>query len=252
MPGRAIGSDRGCGPHPAGEERRRQPDGDGEDEPGAQDDQEHQPEPVVTVKGKVYDRKTQQPISARIFYETLPEGKEVGQIFSDPKTGDYQIILPSGSQYGYLAEAENYLAVNANIDLRDNVDYDEISRDLYLVPVEREATITMNNIFFDFDKHELKEESYPELNRLVTFLERNPKVKILVAGHTDNIGTQEYNNKLSELRSQAVVEYLAAQGIPEDRMENKGFGKSQPIVSNDDETGGRELNRRVEFKILED
>lgn len=213
--------------------------------------EKHQPEPVITVKGTVYDRKTRQPVQARIFYEILPEGKETGQIFSDPVTGAYEIILPSGEMYGYLAESDGYLAINANIDLRNAKDYAEVSRDLYLVPVEKEATIRMNNIFFDFDKYELKEESFPELNRLVTFLTKNPNVEILVSGHTDNIGTDDYNLRLSEQRAEAVVDYLVAQGISEIRLSAKGFGKTQPVVSNDDERGGRELNRRVEFKILE-
>lgn len=212
--------------------------------------EEHKPEPVVTVRGVVYDRKTNQPVSARIFYETLPAGKEVGQIFSDPATGEYQIILPSGAMYGYLAESNGYLAVNANIDLRETKEYEEVTRDLYLVPVEREATVRLNNIFFDFDKYELKEESFPELNRLVKFLRENPQVKIRVSGHTDSIGGDQYNLKLSEQRAGAVVQYLTSQGIEPDRLEARGFGKSEPIVSNDDEKGGREINRRVEFQIL--
>jgi len=212
--------------------------------------EEHQPEPVVTVRGTVYNRKTQEPISARIFYETLPEGDEIGQINSDPATGDYQIILPSGEQYGYLAEADGFIAVNANIDLRETEEYAEVRQDLYLVPIERDAVIRLNNVFFDFDKYELEPESFPELNRVVEFMQNNPDVRILVSGHTDSIGTAEYNFELSEKRAQAVASYITSQGISKDRIEAKGFGQSMPLVSNDDEKDGRELNRRVEFKIL--
>ncbi len=212
----------------------------------------HQPEPVVTIKGVVYNTKTNRPIKARIFYERLPDGKEIGTIDSDPVTGEYQIILPSGEMYGYLAEAEDFVSVNANINLKDLEEYNEIRKDLYLVPVEKGAKIVMNNIFFDFDKYDLKEESFPELNRTVELLEKNPGIKVLIAGHTDNVGTDEYNQILSEKRAKSVVDYLVEKGIDASRLESKGFGKTMPVASNDDEEEGRALNRRVEFSILEE
>ena len=213
---------------------------------------EHQPDAVVTVKGVVYNTKTRRPIQARIFYESLPEGKEIGNIESDPSTGEYQIILPSGKMYGYLAEAEGFIAINANTDLTDTKIYGELSKDLFLVPIEKGAEVILNNIFFDFDKYELKEESFPELNRTITMMQKNENIKISVEGHTDNIGTQEYNITLSERRAKAVVNYLVKEGIAENRLQSKGWGKSKPVASNDDEIGGRELNRRVGFIILEE
>ncbi len=213
---------------------------------------EHQPEPVVTIKGVVYNTKTQRPIQARIFYETLPEGNEIGTIDSDPVTGEYQIILPTGKMYGYLAEAEGFVSINANIDLRDVKVYGELLKNLYLVPIEKGAKITLNNIFFDFDKYDLKEESFPELNRVVELMKENSEIKISVEGHTDNIGTLEYNQRLSEKRAQAVADYLINEGgISKDRIQTKGWGKTRPIATNDDEEEGRALNRRVEFIILE-
>ena len=212
----------------------------------------HQPEAVVTIKGKVLDTKTHQPVKARIFYETLPEGKEVGIIYSDPVTGDYQIILPSGQLYGYLAEADGYLSVNANIDLSETKEYGELEKDLLLTPIEKGASIQLNNVLFDFDKYTPKEESYPELNRTIEILKEHPSMRILVSGHTDNIGTPEYNMALSQKRAQAVVDYLVKGGIDPSRLEAKGYGETRPVVSNDDEKDGRELNRRVEMKILEE
>ncbi len=213
---------------------------------------EHQPEPVVTIKGRVLDRKTREPVKARIFYETLPDGVEVGQIFSDPVNGTYQIILPSGARYGFLAEADGYISINANIDLNETEEYNEINRDLFLVPIEKGAVITLENIFFDFDKYELKKESFPELKRIANIMDENPDLSIMISGHTDSIGTADYNQRLSEQRANSVVEYLKSQGVSEERMVAKGFGQNQPIASNDDEIGGRALNRRVEFEILED
>ncbi len=213
---------------------------------------EHQPDAVVRVRGVVYNRKTRRPMQARIFYETLPEGKEIGTIESDPMTGEYQIILPTGSMYGYLAEAEGFVAINANIDLKDTKVYGELNKDLYLVPIETGAVVTLNNIFFDFDKSELKEASFPELKRVIKLMNDNPDMRISVEGHTDDIGTVEYNIGLSHRRADAVVKYLTENGIDPGRLETKGWGKSKPLVSNDDEVGGRALNRRVEFVILEE
>jgi outer membrane protein OmpA-like peptidoglycan-associated protein len=213
---------------------------------------EHQPEPVVTIRGVVYDTKTRKPIGAHIFYETLPQGEEVGIATSDPVTGAYQIILPTGTLYGYLAESDGYLSVNANIDLKDTEEYGEVRKDLYLTPIEKGASIRLNNVFFDFDKYVLKEESHPELNRTIKFLLDNPEERILVSGHTDNIGNTEYNQNLSQKRAEAVVQYLVEGGISQDRLIARGYGESRPVVSNDDEVDGRELNRRVEMKILEE
>ena len=212
---------------------------------------EHQPDAVVTVKGVVYDRKTNRPMQARIFYERLPDGKEIGTIESDPLTGEYQIILPSGTRYGYLAEAEGFIAINANIDLTDTEVYGELNKDLYLVPIEKGIIVRLNNIFFDFDKFELKAESFPELKRTIELMDENANIKISVEGHTDNIGNNEYNISLSEKRAAAVVNYLVKGGISSDRLQSKGWGKSRPLVSNDDEIDGREINRRVELRILE-
>lgn len=213
---------------------------------------EHQPDAVITVKGVVYNTKTRRPMQARIFYESLPEGKEIGTIESDPLTGEYQIILPTGNMYGYLAEAEGFVAINANIDLKSIDVYDELNKDLYLVPIEKGAVVRLNNIFFDFDKVELKQASFPELNRIIEMLNKNPEMKISIEGHTDNIGIVAYNIGLSERRANAVAMYLIKEGIAAERMKAVGWGKSRPIVSNDDEIGGRELNRRVEFKIVEE
>lgn len=212
----------------------------------------HRPEPVVTVKGVVYNTKTKRPIQARIFYESLPEGKEIGMIESDPMTGEYQIILPSGNMYGYLAEAEGFVSVNANVDLTDTKEFEELNINLFIVPIEKGAVVRLNNIFFDFDKSVLKEESFPELNRIIELMNKNEEMSISIEGHTDNIGTAEYNIALSDRRARAVVVYLEKGGISMDRMKSKGWGKSKPMASNDQEIDGRALNRRVEFRILEE
>ena len=81
-------------------------------------------------------------------------------------------------------------------------------------------------------------------------MKKNPSVKVEIAGHTDDVGDANFNLRLSLLRANAVRSYLVSKGIVASRMSTKGYGESRPLVSNDDEIGGREINRRVELKIL--
>ena len=110
-------------------------------------------------------------------------------------------------------------------------------------------TIVLKNIFFDFDKSTLLQQSYNELQRVLTLLVSNPKMKIMIIGHTDNQGGNAYNQRLSENRAKAVVEYLIRKGIAPDRLQYKGRGAFEPIDTNTTEEG-RANNRRVEMKIL--
>jgi outer membrane protein OmpA-like peptidoglycan-associated protein len=111
------------------------------------------------------------------------------------------------------------------------------------------ATFILNDIYFDFDKSVLLQQSYVELQGLLQVLSRYPKMKIEIGGHTDGYGSADYNQRLSESRAHAVVDYLINKGIDQRRLQYKGYGKSKPIDTNDTDEG-RARNRRVEFIIL--
>lgn len=111
------------------------------------------------------------------------------------------------------------------------------------------ANFVLENIFFDYDKSLLLQQSFYELHRLIDILNKYPKLKIEVGGHTDSRGSVDYNLRLSETRAKAVVDYLISKGIDPRRLQYKGYGKSKPIDTNDTEAG-RLRNRRVEFTIL--
>lgn len=208
------------------------------------------PKTVTLIAGKVLDAKSGKPLSARIIYQELPSGNELGQARSNKTSGEYKIVLPRGKKYAFLAEADGYIAINQFIDLRDADKYAEISRNLELVPIEKGQTIRMNNIFFETAKFELLEDSYAELDRVVDLLNKNPKLNILIEGHTDSIGKDEANLLLSEQRANAVLDYILSKGIEKSRLKTKGFGEKKPISNNNTEEG-RQQNRRVQFKILE-
>lgn len=213
------------------------------------------PEPWVTVRGKLVDAKTGQPMDAKIIYQRLSDGKDIGISESNAETGDFEIKLPAGEMYSVRAEANGYISESQPLDLR-NVNSGQVMPDfnfnlrpIQVVPVETDAVITLNSIFFDFDKATLKTESYPELNRVVKLLTDEPTITIEVAGHTDSIGTEEYNQWLSQRRANTVQRYLVSKGVDLKRVKAIGYGEGKPVATNDEEKEGRELNRRVEFKI---
>lgn len=208
------------------------------------------PDPVVIVKGKVLDAKTKQPLAASISYQNLATNKNLGYANSNSVDGQYSIVLQAGNNYEFLADAPNYYPISDNLDLGKLHEFKEITRDLYLAPIEKGVAIRLNNLFFDFNKAELKSESLGELTRLATLLKNNPTMKIEISGHTDNVGTDAYNLPLSMKRAQAVRDFLTGKGIDAARLIAKGYGKTKPLKPGDTEEI-RKLNRRVEFTISE-
>lgn len=109
--------------------------------------------------------------------------------------------------------------------------------------------VILNNIYFDFDKSEIRETSCPELEEVYHYLDLHRNIRILISGHTDNFGSDAYNAALSENRARAVVTYLENRGISPDRMQSKGFGATLPIATNAT-SAGRQNNRRIEMQII--
>ncbi|WP_202552393.1 OmpA family protein [Ginsengibacter hankyongi] len=213
--------------------------------------EKEKPNPVVLVDGNVYDAKTKKPLSASLVYETLPDGTEAGNGISNPIDGAFKIVLPYDKNYSIRATADHYFAIseNLNLDSLIKAGYKEVHKDLYLVPIEVGQVVRLNNVFFDFDKWDLRPESFIELNRVVKLLNENPSIEIEMSAHTDSRGSDEYNFKLSDNRARSVMEYIISKGIDSSRITSHGYGETKPVATNDTDEG-RQLNRRVEFKIL--
>ncbi len=209
------------------------------------------PDPVVLVKGNVYNKKTNEPLSASLVYEILPDGTEAGQGISSPDDGSFNIVLPYDKNYLIKASADKFFAQSENLNLDSLVKagYKEIHKDLYLVPIEIGQVVRLNNVFFDFDKWDIRPESHLELNRVVKLLVENPAIEIEMSAHTDSYGTDEYNFKLSDNRARSVMEYILSKGIAPHRIRSQGYGETKPVAPNDTPEN-RQLNRRVEFTIL--
>jgi outer membrane protein OmpA-like peptidoglycan-associated protein len=206
---------------------------------------------VFTVSGTVIDEKGN-PVDAIIRWEDVDLLKEVGVAKTDPTTGEYFIALPVGKYYAYFAEVKGYYSPVNYVDLTEAEDFKEVKVNIGLVSIEElqrtGKTIKIENIFFDFDKYDLKEKSYEALNLLFKFMKDNPEIIVEINAHTDDVGSDSYNQSLSERRAQSVVNYLVQKGIDPVRLFPHGFGEYSPVASNDTEEG-RALNRRVEFRL---
>ncbi len=213
---------------------------------------ELKPAKVVTIKGKVTDQLGK-PLSAELIWENLNTGENEGILKSDPKDGSYIIFCKPGAVYGYYASKKGYYPTSNNIDLTEIENTDTFIKNIVLYSfrelIDSNKPVIVNNIFFDFDKYELKETSFNELERIVQILNENIDFKIEISGYTDSIGTNDYNKVLSQKRADAVKNYLLMKGIQNDRISSKGYGNDFPVDSNNTEEG-RAKNRRVEIQFI--
>ena len=206
--------------------------------------------PITLLKGFVYDDYTKEPLSADVVMVDNDLQQEVAVFRSNPRTGRFMIQLPAGHNYAITVRRSGYLFHSENFDIPATAQYQEVSREFPLKNVSVGSRVVLRNIFFEFDKDDLLPQSFVELDRLYKLLMDAPGIKIEISGHTDNKGSASYNQKLSERRARSVVNYLVAKGIPIERLTFAGYGMTQPIASNDTDEG-RALNRRTEFKIIE-
>ncbi len=207
------------------------------------------PTPTSYVTGTVCDRKTLEPVEASVKLVDLRHDKVVMDIVSTLK-GQYLVCLPVSNRYGLFVSAPGYLFHSEHFDLTEYYSFDKpLKLDVLLQPIERDEVMVLRNIFFAFDSFELLPDSKPELNYLLDIMKRNPEMRIEIGGHTDDRGSDDYNQRLSEQRAKAVVDYLISKGIDTGRLTWIGYGKSKPIAPNNTPEG-RALNRRTEAKIL--
>ncbi len=212
------------------------------------------PEPEIeqntTLSGNILDAMTQMPLQATIEIVDNSKNELMASFESSNITGAYLISLQPGKNYGISVNKKDYLFHSENFDIPEDAMAKKIKKDILLKKAEIGTRIVLNNIFYDFDKATLRPESEAELDRLNKLLTENPTLKIEISGHTDNIGSASYNQKLSENRAKSVVNYLFDKGIEKSRLTYKGYGFNRPVAKNDTEEG-RQQNRRTEFEIME-
>ena len=188
-----------------------------------------------------------QSLHAQFF--RMSDGSMASLAGIDPVSGDFSGNLSLGEKYSVYVDGPGFAGIGNIVDLTDVNQPSNINLQLEVIKLEVGAKIRLNNIYFESDKAELLEESVIELERLVDILNRYPKMKIEIAGHTDSLLSDEYNIKLSNNRALAVYQFLLAKEISQSRLSSKGYGEHHPVASNRSKPG-RQLNRRVEFEIL--
>ena len=204
----------------------------------------------VTLLLRVVDEKTKNPMDASL--ELLgAEGVPVNMHKVDQGTYEATFNHTSTRQYQLNVQKEGYMYKSLSVDIpAAGSNPQTLRRLLNLDPLQVGYKSILRNIYFDYGKATLTRDSSPELDKLKNMLSQNPNITVEISGHTDSSGPKDFNKKLSQRRAQAVVDYLANAGINKSKMKAVGYGEEQPMASNDDEEEGREINRRVEFKIL--
>ncbi|MBL7111082.1 MAG: PD40 domain-containing protein [Bacteroidales bacterium] len=206
---------------------------------------------VSYMKGRVYDAETKQRLGARFELINLVTASPIMVSTSDPETGEFLVCIPANADYALNVSRKGYLFYSDHFETKQV--YERIHpylKDIPLQPIKIGERIILKNVFFEYNKHDLKNESRIELNKVVKLMNENPTLVVELSGHTDNTGTAEYNQALSENRAISVRNFLIEKGIDENRMTFKGYGLTMPIATNNTEEG-RAINRRTELKILE-
>jgi outer membrane protein OmpA-like peptidoglycan-associated protein len=208
------------------------------------------PSPVSYIKGKVVDEETGAPVCAKVELIDLDNSSTQIKGESCWDKGEFLMCLPLGKEYAFNISTEGYLFYSQNFELKEKTEIiDPYILEIKLKKIKIGGSVILRNVFFNTGSYELRQESRVELEKLIEFLKLNASLVIEISGHTDNIGSQEMNQKLSESRAEEVYEYLKFKGIDEKRMTYKGYGFSVPISSNETPEG-RSLNRRTEFRII--
>lgn len=206
--------------------------------------------PRILLKGICKNAITKEPIRATV---TIKESNDnvIAFCTSNPKTGEYVMSIPFGKKYSTNGEAIDYYKKQLILDLTGKLDALETKLDIeFDAFLDTGVVVKMENLLFEYKFSKIIESSYPSLDAIANLMHQQSRSIFEIAGHTDNVASEDFNLKLSVERAKAVVNYLIAKGIDAKRLKYKGYGKSMPIASNESELG-RALNRRVEFKVLE-
>ncbi len=200
----------------------------------------------VKFAADVIDVTTKSRVKTKVTFNNSVQDEmiisESGESVYLRKGDRYQVVASSGKGYFFATSS----IVAGEGEAQPDGSY---SLNLVMTPIRDGALLTLDNITFETNSADLKSSSFPELDRVIEFMHQNPSVIIEIAAHTDDVGSNDYNDKLSVRRAKSVIAYLNKKGIVNKRFEAKGYGKSKPLTPNDTEEA-RALNRRVELIIL--
>lgn len=212
--------------------------------------QEAQPEKVLFIKGELKDEESKQVMSNASIEIKNVQTKEITAIPVDRETGKYAAVVLFNSDFTMTVKQEGYTYVTKYISENDKTFQIPVNVNVNMQAIQVGKSYNLDDIYFDTDKDNLTESSKRVIEGFYEFLKENPKVKVEIQGHTDNVGSDEYNQKLSESRAMTVYNLLISMGISSQRLKFKGYGEAKPIADNSTEDG-RSKNRRTVFVITE-
>ncbi|QCK15492.1 OmpA family protein [Mangrovivirga cuniculi] len=205
---------------------------------------DYTPETTVMIEGKV-EGLNKESVTVRV--KDSETGEELAQAYTSANSGKYTLMIPKVASIDISAKGDKIFGFNKRIDLsKVNI---KTRIDLKAEPLSKGGNIRMNNLLFQRTTPILLKESYPDLKNIAYIMQRNPKIKIRVEGHTDNVGHDKAKLKLSFDRANMIKSHLINLGVKENRIETIGYGDEKPVAPNDTEDN-KQRNRRVEIKIL--
>ena len=213
-------------------------------------------EPKKTVQPFKYlitvvDAETKTPLDAKVRMQGLKDKVMVGAVDKGQGTIEFNIKATASKDYRITVEREGYIFQTISEKIAGaSTEAKSITKTIEMRKLVVGAVSILRNIYFDFDKATFKTDSYSELNKLETMMKQNQNLKVEISGHTDFVGSKQFNKVLSQKRAAAVKSFLVSKGVDTRRIKTVGYGEERPLASNDDEKDGRSLNRRVEFKVL--
>jgi OOP family OmpA-OmpF porin len=207
---------------------------------------------AVQAEGKIYNAETNEPVNARISYQSLPYGSRIGTLNGTT----FSFPMFDNEKYAITVEATGFAVAKYMLDPAQARD-GKLIQDVPLTPSNSSTSkhtvgqvMRLNNLIFQVSKSKIDPESYPELDVVVNMMKENASMIIQLEGHTDYQGPADNNMRLSEQRVAAVKNYIVSKKIAKNRIKTKAFGGTQPL-SRDDTPEAHRLNRRVELRILE-
>ena len=200
----------------------------------------------------IVDAQSKAPLAVKVRLQGLNDNVIVTSTPVEAGVYEFRVTNKTAKDYRLSIEKEGYVFVNENVRIQGASGGEQsLSRTIQLRKLAVGTVSILRNIYFDYDRATFTTASYTDLNKLETMMRQNTQIRVEISGHTDNYGHWQYNTKLSQKRAEAVKDYLTKKGIDSRRIKAVGYGESKPLATNDDEDEGRELNRRVEFKVLQ-
>lgn len=158
------------------------------------------------------------------------------------------IMLRQEDEYELVIQSPGHFFFDTIVSIPEG--YDNQLCNVSLKPIQKDMVVQLKNIQFEPNSYMLTRSSFAELEKVVKLMEANPNLKIELSAHTDDIGTDEYNDRLSAKRGEATMAHIVRRGIDPSRLTSVGYGKRQPLVPNTSDVN-RAINRRVEFKVTD-